>query len=179
VIVGLAAQCCRVPVNSHGSPAQMRQVVVLALLQAVAFAAWSQEIPEAVRQKVEIEVIERAQMGTPQDAGVTLEASDVTQRAAMLREAKGLRMNDAEVEALYRREIARIREEVFPGGKLGDITVKYFSPFVPSLTVYLSGMDSLVRLAEHPRVKYVHDNYRKYYPQGGSASDGVAHGGRQ
>jgi hypothetical protein len=140
----------------------MRTALLAVAVQTAACGAWGQVLSDAVKEKVDPAVVSRAVAGTSQRASVTLDDDDIDRRGANMRAAKGLTMNDSEVNAFYRREYERLREEVFPGGALGNIPVISYSPDVPQVTVHFTGMASLARLAEHPRVKYVHDDYRIY-----------------
>jgi hypothetical protein len=103
-------------------------------------------------------VLERAQAGIEQKVHVSFEWDDIREKEEKQRRAKGLHINDDEIEAEVRANIRALRESIFPNGRLGAITVVWAPDSVPTEWVTLPSYADLLQLLGHKKVKRVQED---------------------
>jgi len=114
-------------------------------------------------EKAPASTIEKSRSGIAQELYVEFEYKDIQNKAEGMRRNKGIHSNDDEIENAVRREFKLLREEIFPGGRLGAITILHASDVVPTAKVLVPDFPALQRLLSHPKVKTVYEE-QKYVP---------------
>ena len=125
---------------------------------------WGQAIPPHLLAEVDPQVLERAQSGQfPMEVIVSLDASEVLNRAGHRRREKGLPHADKEIGDQMGREYELLKRSVFPGGRHGDASVVRTVPNMPISLLSVPDMNALQRLIDNPRVRGVSTADKVFY----------------
>jgi hypothetical protein len=144
-------------------PALRAIALFVALMSAIGESALAQSVRYEDLQKVPDNVVQAAKRGERQELFVLLDGREIEREEALKRARRGLKINDEAIEAETLKELKNLKEEVFPGGKLGNAVVVRNRDYVPLVDVAIPDWESLARIISHPKVRFVFES-RKVPP---------------